>query len=214
MEISQIMDLENREINVIETIRNDNTTDVTGSLSTHIKSCKYNLKDAVKLPPREDPREWIAYNTYYFNKQICMLFGTINESCTVETCPKMMIGKKYIFFWSHNEGREQLQLSASQYIHHLLDWVQEQLDDDNIFPSTAPDKAFPENYLDVCKTIFSRLIRVYAHVYHNHLDKVRELKEEAHMNTSLKHFIYFAREFDLLTEQDQEPLKEYIESLT
>lgn len=204
------MDLKNYEVNVLDNIQNNNSSDEPNRLLTQLKSIKYNLKDAVKLPDQEDQREWIAYNLYYFNKQICMLFGTIRESCD---CPKMTLGKKYEYLWS-NERRESMSFSASQYINHLLDWVQEQLDDDDIFPSSSHDKEFPDNYLDVCKTITKRLIRVYAHIYHNHLDKVRELKEEAHMNTSLKHFIYLAQEFDLLTESGLEPMNDYIGNIT
>lgn len=178
-----------------------------------VDSNKYNLKDAVKLPPDEDPREWIANNLFNFHKQICMLFGTVNEFCTSTTCPKMTAGKKYEYLWSVGPQKEPYTCSAKDYIQHLLDWVQEQLDDSRVFPS-VPGEEFPPDYMEICKTIARRLLRVYSHVYHHHSHEVRKLKEEAHMNTSLKHYIYFASEFDLVPPGELDPLKEYIENLT
>jgi len=50
---------------------------------------------------------------------------------------------------------------------------------------------FPPNFRDVVKTIFKRLFRVYAHIYHSHFQKIVSLKEEAHLNTCFKHFVLF-----------------------
>lgn len=50
---------------------------------------------------------------------------------------------------------------------------------------------FPKDFREVVKTIFKRLFRVYAHIYHSHFQKIVSLKEEAHLNTCFKHFILF-----------------------
>lgn len=55
-------------------------------------------------------------------------------------------------------------------------------------PTGAP---FPPNFRDVVKTIFKRLFRVYAHIYHSHFQVIVRLKEEAHLNTCFKHFTLF-----------------------
>lgn len=47
--------------------------------------------------------------------------------------------------------------------------------------------------MSVAKTILKRLFRVYAHIYHQHFDSVMQLQEEAHLNTSFKHFIFFVQ---------------------
>ncbi len=41
------------------------------------------------------------------------------------------------------------------------------------------------------KTIFKRLFRVYAHIYHSHFKQIQQLEEEAHLSTCFKHFITF-----------------------
>lgn len=52
---------------------------------------------------------------------------------------------------------------------------------------------FPRNFQSNAKTILKRLFRVYAHIYHQHFSEVVQLGEEAHLNTSFKHFIFFVQ---------------------
>ena len=52
---------------------------------------------------------------------------------------------------------------------------------------------FPKNFISNAKTILKRLFRVYAHIYHQHFTEVVQLGEEAHLNTSFKHFIFFVQ---------------------
>ncbi|KAG9480414.1 hypothetical protein GDO78_012079 [Eleutherodactylus coqui] len=126
-----------------------------------------NLRMAVMLPEGEDLNEWVAVNTVDFFNQINMLYGTITDFCTEESCPVMSAG--------------------------------------------VP---FPKNFMSVAKIILKRLFRVYAHIYHQHFDSVIQLQEEAHLNTSFKHFIFFVQEFNLIDRREQAPLQELIEKLT
>lgn len=177
-----------------------------------IEGNKYDLRGAVKLPDMENKNEWIAKYLFDFHKQVCWLYATISEHCTRQQCPEMTAGmNKYL--WSHEPERRPVDLCASEYIYHSLEWVQQQLDDDDMFPAKSVNKEFPPNFGLVAQTIAKRLFRVFAHVYHHHLTHVRILKEEAHMNTSLKHFIYFVKEFDLITPNELAPLKDYVEKL-
>jgi hypothetical protein len=64
------------------------------------------------------------------------------------------------------------------------------MDDPSIFPQHYGEP-FPPCFQDVICAIFKRLFRVYAHIYHSHFKHVCALKEEAHLNTCFKHFMYF-----------------------
>lgn len=68
--------------------------------------------------------------------------------------------------------------------------------------------------MQCAKTILKRLFRVYAHIYHEHFGQVVDLSEEAHLNTSFKHFIFFVQEFNLIDKRELAPLQELIDSLT
>ncbi|XP_014384959.1 PREDICTED: MOB kinase activator 1B [Myotis brandtii] len=173
-----------------------------------------NLRMAVMLPEGEDLNEWVAVNTVDFFNQINMLYGTITDFCTEESCPVMSAGPKYEYHWADGTNiKKPIKCSAPKYIDYLMTWVQDQLDDETLFPSKI-GVPFPKNFMSVAKTILKRLFRVYAHIYHQHFDPVIQLQEEAHLNTSFKHFIFFVQEFNLVDRRELAPLQELIEKLT
>ncbi|GFZ16626.1 Mob1/phocein family protein [Actinidia rufa] len=172
-----------------------------------------NLREAVRLPPGEDLNEWLAVNTVDFFNQVNLLYGTLTEFCTPESCPTMTAGPKYEYRWADGvQIKKPIEVSAPKYVEYLMDWIETQLDDESIFPQRigAP---FPPNFREVVKTIFKRLFRVYAHIYHSHFQKIVSLKEEAHLNTCFKHFILFTCEFGLIDKKELAPLQELIESI-
>ncbi|XP_042034819.1 MOB kinase activator-like 1A isoform X2 [Salvia splendens] len=172
-----------------------------------------NLREAVRLPPGEDFNEWLAVNTVDFFNQVNLLYGTLTEFCTPENCCTMSAGPKYEYRWADGVTiKKPIEVSAPKYVEYLMDWIETQLDDESLFPQRlgAP---FPTNFTDVVKTIFKRLFRVYAHIYHSHFQKIVSLKEEAHLNTCFKHFILFTYEFSLIDKKELAPLQELIESI-
>ncbi|XP_060858341.1 MOB kinase activator 1B-like [Metopolophium dirhodum] len=172
-----------------------------------------NLRFAVRLPKGEDINEWVAFNTVDFFNQINMLYGTLTEFCTEESCSIMSAGPKYEYHWTDGLSvKKPTKCSAPEYIDYLMTWVQDQLDDETLFPAKigAP---FPKKFLSVAKIILKRLFRVYAHIYHTHFDSVVRLSEETHINASFKHFIYFVQEFELIDERELAPLQDFIDKL-
>lgn len=171
-----------------------------------------NLRLAVTLPDGEDLNEWLAVNTVDFYNQINMLYGTITELCTPMTCPSMNAGPKYEFLWMDHTMKKPIKVSAPEYVELLMTWIQNLLDNENIFPSKM-GVPFPSNFLSTVKQMFKRLFRVYAHIYHSHFSKIVALGEEPHLNTSFKHFVYFVQAFNLVDKKDLQPLGELIESM-
>jgi len=172
-----------------------------------------NLRQAVKLPNGEDRNEWLAVNIVDFFNQLNMLYGTITEYCTQQTCPTMNAGPKFEYYWSDATTKKVVKCSAPKYIDYLMSWVQSQLDDETIFPSKI-GVPFPLDFELVARTIMKRLFRIYAHVYLTHFDEIQNLKEDAHMNTSFKHFMLFVNEFELISASELEPLHDLIGTLT
>jgi len=174
-----------------------------------------NPRLAVRLPDGEDKKEWLALNTVDFYNQINVLYGTISEFCTATSCPRMSAGDKYEYFWAATSKDAPIQCSAPDYVHHLMNWVEAQLDDPKIFPTTM-DEAFPKDFEKTIQTIFKRLFRVYAHIYYSHFSEIIKwsAKAEAFLNTAFKHFYYFITEFDLVDKKELSPLSELFERLS
>lgn len=85
-------------------VRHTSTHDVAQGLTLkrHIEATlgSGNIREAVQLPPGEDLNEWLAVNTVDFYNAISVLFGTLEEFCTVKTCPVMSAGPKVMSFVS------------------------------------------------------------------------------------------------------------------
>lgn len=167
------------------------------------------LAQAVKLPPGEDLNEWLAVHLVDFYNQINMLYGAITEFCSPKTCPKMIATNEYEYLWQDPNLRKPTCVSAPEYVENLMNWIQGFLDDESIFPVKL-NGVFPTKFVPLVKTIMKRLFRIYAHIYCHHFEEITELGLQTHLNTSLKHFVLFSKEFDLINSKDFGPLEELV----
>ena len=169
------------------------------------------LRQAVRLPEGEDLNEWLAKNVSEIYRQVSMLYSTITEFCTDEHCPVMSAGPGYKYLWSEDQnGGRPCEVTAPQYIDRLLGWIDSLLENEEIFPST-PNVPFPKDFIVYVRNCMKRLFRFYAHCYYHHLENFRALNMETLLNTCFKHFIYFSNEFNLISQDQLEPLRDYIE---
>jgi len=173
-----------------------------------------NLHEAVTLPEGEDGNEWLAVNTVDFFNEINLLYGVIAEFCTEVTCPVMCAGPKYEYMWADGITiKKPISVSAPRYVDFLMTWVQNQLDDEKLFP-TQIGVPFPPDFFERVQNIFRRLFRVYAHIYYCHFEKMKSLGAEPHLNTCFKHYMYFVYEFKLIPKAEElAPLQELIDRL-
>ncbi|XP_065844932.1 MOB kinase activator 3C-like [Oscarella lobularis] len=122
-------------------------------------------------------------------------------------------GPKYEYKWADGEKfKKPASLPAHEYITHLMEWVEKQINNEDVFPSN-PGVPFPKTYQGICKKILTRLFRVFVHVYIHHFDKIVSIGAEAHVNTCYKHFYYFVRTFKLVDPKEIEPLREMSEKI-
>lgn len=125
----------------------------------------------------------------------------------------MTAGNKYEYRWADGvRVKKPIECSAPDYVAYLMDWIERQLDDESIFPQEH-GKDFPSNFHHIVSTIFKRIFRVYAHMYHSHFEQLSRLGAEAHLNTCFKHFIFFTQAFGLVDRRELAPLQELIDTL-
>lgn len=71
---------------------------------------------------------------------------------------------------------------------------------------------FPQDFVDVCQTIFRQMFRVYAHLYWAHfVDPYYHLSISSHLNSCFSHFILTATALDMLKSQELEPMQPLID---
>eukprot|EP00931_Biecheleriopsis_adriatica_P061977 TRINITY_DN37304_c0_g1_i1.p1 TRINITY_DN37304_c0_g1~~TRINITY_DN37304_c0_g1_i1.p1 ORF type:complete len:248 (-),score=52.69 TRINITY_DN37304_c0_g1_i1:88-831(-) len=201
---------------------------VSNTLPGYVKKrrCRYNelthqrqktlgsldLAEQVRLPTGCSEEEWLAFNTIELFNELNLLAGAVADICTDHTCPLMTAGS-YTFAWADGvKIKTPQQLSAPKYMEALLVWVESQLADETFVP-VQPGIPFDPSFKKGIKVIYKRLFRIYAHIFHSHYQALTECEADAHLNHSFKHFIYFAKEFDLIADDELLPLKDLVDLL-
>lgn len=156
--------------------------------------------------------------------------------CNAASCPRMSAGTNHSFTWL-NARREPVELPAYEYMTLMQRWISGKIDDTKIFPTEASGvsyalnasfgappltpggndwvgkrSGFPENFIDVCQTIFRQMFRVYAHLYWAHFtDPFYHLNLEKQLNSCFSHFVLTATALDMLKPHELEPMQPLID---
>lgn len=177
---------------------------------SHIEAGNYEA--AVKLPPGEKLDDWVATNLIEFFNQLSCLYAPIAEYCTPQSCPETTAGPGYKYYWQdNNKYKKPTMLPASEYISNVMSWAESYLNNEEYFPSD-PYQPFAPDFRPVVANIFKRLFRIYAHIYHHHMDQVVKMGAEAHLHSSFKHFATFCKEFKLIPADQMAPLAQVMAS--
>jgi hypothetical protein len=71
---------------------------------------------------------------------------------------------------------------------------------------------FPQEFFDVCQTIFRQMFRVYAHLYWAHfIDPFYHVNLDKHLNSCFSHFVLTATALDMLKPHELEPMQPLID---
>eukprot|EP00310_Coccolithus_braarudii_P007808 CAMPEP_0183367916 /NCGR_PEP_ID=MMETSP0164_2-20130417/94057_1 /TAXON_ID=221442 /ORGANISM="Coccolithus pelagicus ssp braarudi, Strain PLY182g" /LENGTH=74 /DNA_ID=CAMNT_0025543919 /DNA_START=14 /DNA_END=235 /DNA_ORIENTATION=+ len=74
----------------------------------------------------------------------------------------MSAGPDFNYLWADGvKVKKPIKVSAPQYVELLMTWVENQLNDEDLFP-TELGKPFPKHFQQTVQVIFKRLFRVYA----------------------------------------------------
>ncbi|EGR30145.1 mps one binder kinase activator-like 1a, putative [Ichthyophthirius multifiliis] len=130
-----------------------------------------NMSLAVELPSGEELNEWLAVNTIEFYNEISILYGTLMEFCTQESCPIMSAGPKYEYLWADGQNvKTPLKVSACEYIDYLMTWVEAQINNETLFPCQIGNLLINQNlflvyYVFLSLKIFQMQLRSYLKDY-------------------------------------------------
>src|SRR5436189_6070522 len=78
----------------------------------------------------------VRYIVVDFYNQINLLYGSITEFCSPQSCPEMKATDEFEYLWQDNENfKKPTKMPAPEYIEHLMAWVQGNIDNEQMFPS-------------------------------------------------------------------------------
>ncbi|RAL66095.1 hypothetical protein DID88_005753 [Monilinia fructigena] len=116
------------------------------------------LRKVVKLPEGEDENEWLAVNMVDFYNHINLLYGSITEFCSPQSCPEMKATDEFEYLWQDNENfKRPTKMPAPTYIEHLMAWVQASIDNETVFPSRI-GVPFPKGFSTMIKQVFKHYV--------------------------------------------------------
>ena len=93
----------------------------------------------------------LAVNTVDFFNEISLLYGTITEFCTAQSCPVMSASSQFTYLWMDGEKiKKPISCTAPEYVDYLMSWVESQLNDEHTFPLQL-GTAFPKNFQTTVK---------------------------------------------------------------
>jgi hypothetical protein len=69
----------------------------------------------------------LEFFCHLYSPQVHMLFATLVDFCTEESCPSMSAGPKYKYFWSDGTRKPE-DVPACKYVFSLMEWIQAQLE--------------------------------------------------------------------------------------
>jgi MOB kinase activator 1 len=166
------------------------------------------MKQAVALPSGEDRNEWMAANTVDFFNELSLIWGIVAEKGVGPRGPGEGFPPGFEYSWADGvKIKKPIKCSGPEYVAYVVEWVEDQINDEALFPTSALTE-FPRSFEASLKKIYTRMFRVFAIVYTNHITTLDALDATAHLNSSFRHFIYFAWTFDLIDDREMAVLQE------
>lgn len=163
--------------------------------------------------------DWIRVHVVDFFNALQDVWSTMSAHtmCTSATCRDMSAGPCYTYLWADGETVvTPLHVSAPEYVKYLVEWITAQMHNPDVFAldhhrdNGSLDNTATSSFMHVAKTMLKRMFRVYAHIYHSHLDDFILHGAEPLLNAAFKRFIHFVLEFDLIDPKELNALRRLI----
>jgi len=153
------------------------------------------------LPPDTHLPQWIKVNVAEFYNAIISLCDLLRTYCTPITCPQMTAGEDCSFLWAEGEYRNSpVALPACEYIRRLMEWADNILQNERLFPS---DDKSPAEFMNTCDVLCRRLLRAPMHFYHHHYSFLKEKGENERLDRLTLRYCVFALKFNLFKSKDR-----------
>ena len=165
----------------------------------------FNVMEAIVLPDLERRNAWIVHNARDFVNEIDLLYSVVAADAAVRfTEPGDGFPPRFEYRWKDGAKGRATRCSSAQYVDLTLAWVVREIDG-----AAPPDGgAFAADSAARMCGVFKRTLRVFAIMFASHFEELRRFDAEAHFNTSLKRFVLFALEFDLVEAREYRALGE------
>jgi len=154
----------------------------------------------VTKPDHVDVREWIATHTISLFHNINLIYGTISEYCTAETCPLMQGPCQTYYTWVEERGKK-LKCTAAQYIDYVMTFCQKSISNQKLFPTKYAHDFDGTFYVEMRK-MHRYLFAVLSHLYYAHSQLLLHMQLHKHLNTVFAHFTLLNKKYELCCDME------------
>lgn len=169
--------------------------------------------------------EWIAENIVDFIQELSLsytIFTTDNEPWEhLLDNPERFWNNGYplgvTYRWKDKETGESLLLKVDEYVERVIDWVEECVLDEDIFP-TDEEALFKDDFQEKhAKKLMSRMLRVFNIILYNPtlsgLDGPEPSEVSKNFQKLTARFVAFGVHWELLYEEELDCIKEYLNNI-
>ncbi|KAL1506266.1 hypothetical protein ABEB36_005660 [Hypothenemus hampei] len=164
------------------------------------------MRILVDLPAGLDYNEWLASHTMALFDHVNLVYGTVSEFCTANSCPDMTGPGQRTYLWFDEKGKK-TKVAAPQYIDYVMTFIQKTISDESIFPTKYANE-FPGSFESIVRKIIRLLYHVVAHLYAAHFKKVVMLGLHSHLNQTFAHLMALHHRFSLIDPKETDILED------
>eukprot|EP00924_Labyrinthula_sp_SR-Ha-C_P010805 maker-scaffold_35-snap-gene-2.87-mRNA-1 protein AED:0.00 eAED:0.00 QI:81/1/1/1/1/1/3/106/257 len=165
----------------------------------------------VQTPPGEHKLEWISMHLTDFYNEIGMFVEMTAEHDDADkyNSPGKGFPPGLVYRWKNEETGEPMTVSCFDYMDYCLAFIEQQLEELGDPESKIAEGDFThEDYMKAVTQVFTKMFRCYAILYGTFTTTLKKMDLAQHLNTSFKHYVYFAASQDLLpSDKEITPLK-------
>ena len=164
----------------------------------------------IAIPDGVEINDWLAFNTIGFYNQLFLIYIPISKKCTDQTCPEMTAGLQRQYLWQDEGKTNFINISAPQYISNTFKMIEKYIKDPKYFPEDE-NLHYSNDFESVIKKIHEKLLSIYAHLYYNHANDLKQCDLLSTIDTCFQHFWNFNDEFKLIQKEQLYPFTSLIE---
>jgi hypothetical protein len=152
------------------------------------------------------PNLWIDIHIVDFVNDAHRVWSASAASCSRKCQDARMRAGQRVYDWSG------VRVTARAYAEATFADARAAVEDEARFPPEGGGE-YAATFFDEARLIATRLLRLWAHVYHAHFSVFLEKRTHARVNAAFKAFLIFVLKHDLIDVREIEPIAELVRNM-
>jgi len=166
----------------------------------------------VDAPAGCDESLWIDLRLVDACNELHHLWKLVDKRCAMKCGDQPLRAGPRKYAWDGPDGDDP-NVCARDYVHNTFASAKAGFADRSISPAPDAPKGHPDGFRPFAKRTCTRLVRVWAHTYHNLFATFVEQGCHVAANVVFKRFLVFALRFELVDPAELDPIADLVRNL-